>query len=119
MNPFFVRLRKSFKLMRSLPRLTLHIRQLNSVRLPSPVQKPIASTILPLSLTSAVRQRMRWSKSRIFVPFASVTPFVFFVRLLTHGLRRKGCDPPHCKTRRFVLLMLSVHGSRKQKTYKT
>ena len=38
----------------------------HSVRLPPPVQKPIASTILPLSLTSAVRQRMRWSKSRNF-----------------------------------------------------
>ena len=58
-------------------------------------------------------------KSRIFVPSALVTPFAFFVHPLTHGLRRKGCDPPHCKTWRFVLLMLSVHGSRKQKTYKT
>lgn len=44
--------------MRSLPRPILHIYQLKSVRLPHLVQKPIASTILPLSLTSAVRQRI-------------------------------------------------------------
>ena len=77
------------------------------------------NALLPLFLTSAVRQRMRWSKSRVFVPSALVTPFAFFVHPLTHGLRRKGCDSPYRKTRRFVCLMLSVYGSRKQKTYKT